>query len=256
MNVRKSIGLRRELAFIVLLSLAWLQPLMAASCSVGCSAVESMTPSPRFTTRNKNTQRLWWGQRFVDHLQQIDDSDKTFDLVFCGDSITHNWERRVIEYMQITNIYSVLNLGYGGDCVQNLLWRLENGEMDGYRAKCVMLMIGTNGEDNPENKAQGIRRVLDIIGEKQPQSTILLLSIFPRGAGLDDSRRKANDRINEIIRNYADGQKIIWVDFSSKFLDKNGDTLWVMPDRLHPNMEGYRLWRESVMPYFRKIVGK
>lgn len=228
--------------------------------SKDCTAahkVVSLTPKPRFTTKHKTTKKLWWGQRFVDHLQQIDNSNGAFDLVFCGDSITHNWERRPVkEYMQITNRYSVLNLGFGGDGVEHLLWRLENGEMDGYKAKCVMLMIGTNGLDAPENKAAGIRKVLDLIEKKQPEATILLLPIFPRGDGPNDVRRLANDKVNQIIRSYADGQRVIWVDFTEKFLDENGDTLWIMPDRLHPNVKGHQLWMDAVMPYFLKIVGK
>ena len=216
----------------------------------------TLRPTPRFTARHKQTGKLWWGERFVGHLEQIDKLDGRVDLVFCGDSITHNWEHRPDEYMKITNRYSVLNLGYGSDGVQNLLWRLENGELDGYAAKCVMVMVGTNGDDSPEDKAAGIRKVLDVIVAKQPRAKILLLPIFPRGAGPKDKRRQANDRVNAIIHEYADDERIIWVDFTPKFLDEKGDTLWIMPDRLHPDADGHRIWRESVAPYFQRIIGR
>ena len=235
--------------------------LCSAALADLCNAPEtplSLKAAHKFRTPQIKTGKLWWGHRFVQHLDQIVQLNGQVDLVFCGDSITHNWERKqgIGSYEQITNKYSVLNLGYGGDGVQHLLWRLENGELDGYKTKGVMLLIGTNYRDKPANKAAGIRKVLDVIQQKQPQAKILLLPIFPRGAGPEDERRMENDKVNEIIRTFADGERVIWVDFTAKFLDEKGDTLWIMPDRVHPNQNGYKIWMEALMPYFKQIVGK
>ena len=117
-----------------------------------------------------------------------------------------------------------------------------------------MLMIGTKNcgretaYDKPEDVVKGIRRILDVIAEKQPQTKTLLLPIFVRGNGPDHPGRKRNDAANAAIKAFADGDKVIWVDFNAKYLDKKGDTKWIMPDRLHPNAAGYKIWTEAVLP--------
>ena len=217
----------------------------------------------RPATRSKRgdaTQADWWLDRLLRNRRQIADSNGKIDLVFFGDSITHNWEGPgKASLAKLRKTYSVLNIGYGGDRTQHLVWRGENGELDGYEAKCVMLMIGTNNSrsDSPEDVALGIRRILDIIASKQPNAKTLLLPIFPRGASADNKLRKNNEKVNAIVKNYADGKKVVWVDFNSKFLDANGDTKWIMRDRLHPNAKGYSdIWMPAVLPYFREACGK
>jgi len=216
----------------------------------------------------------WWLDRMLQKRNQIADAKGEIDLVFFGDSITHNWDSEsdgrncpgAATYDELRKTYSILDIGYSGDCTQHLLWRGENGELDGYKAKCVMLMIGTNnGGDSAEDVAEGIRRILDLIAKKQPQAKTLLLPIFPRGADATDKLRIKNEKTNAIIKGYADGvwkrlfgsEKVIWVDFNAKFLDEKGDVKWCMPDRLHPNAAAYKdIWLPSVLPYFKEIVGK
>ena len=208
----------------------------------------------------KNAKRGdWWSDRLLQKRNQIVAARGEIDLVFFGDSITHNWERSGKGWLaKLSETYSILDIGYGGDRTQHLVWRGENGELDGYKAKCIMLMIGTNNSrsDKPEDVAKGIRRILDVIAKKQPQAKTLLLPIFPRGDGPEHRLRKSNEQVNAIIKGYADGDKVIWVDFNAKWLDKNGDTKWIMPDRLHPNAAGYQIWTDAVLPYFKSICGK
>jgi lysophospholipase L1-like esterase len=200
----------------------------------------------------------WWSHRMLKKRNQIVDSKGEIDIVFFGDSITHNWEGPgKASLAELSKTYSILDIGYGGDRTQHLIWRGLNGELDGFKTKCVMLMIGTNNREPVEDIAKGVRRVLDVIAEKQPQAKTLLLPIFMRGKDANDVRRVANEKVNAIIKGYADGEKVIWVDFNSKFLDANGDTKWIMKDRLHPNAEGYKnIWMPEVLPYFKKICGK
>ena len=208
--------------------------------------------------KHRNARRGdWWSTRLLQKRNQISASRGEIDLVFFGDSITHNWESKgKAQLAELAKTYSILDIGYGGDRTQHLVWRGLNGELDGYKAKCVMLMIGTNNREPVEDVAKGVRRVLDVSAPKQPQAKTLLLPIFVRGEGPNNARRIANEQVNAIIKGYADGDKVIWCDFNAKFLDEKGDTQWIMRDRLHPGDAGYKIWTESVLPYFKKICGK
>jgi len=205
--------------------------------------------------------RDWWLDRLLAKRNQISECGGEIDLVFFGDSITHNWENQGKQSLdELCKIYSVLDIGYGGDRTQHLIWRAQyGGELDGYKAKCVMLMIGTNntyGRDSAKDTAMGIKKILEIIAHKQPQAKTLLLPVFMRGNAKDNGR-VVNEQINKIIKDYADGQKVIWVDFNSKFLDEKGDTKWIMPDHVHPNAKGYsEIWMPAVLPHFKEICGK
>ena len=195
----------------------------------------------------------WWRKRLFEHRVSIcANTNKYFDLVLCGDSITHNWEgwgKPVFE--EYFSNYKTLNLGYGGDKTQHLLWRLQNGELDGYKAKLVAVMIGTNNVEDPaEDVAAGIKASLDVIREKQPEAKILLMPIFPRDKQPTNERRVKNEKVNEMIKNYADGEKIVWLDFNKKLMQEDGTlSEEVFPDLLHPNEKGYRVWAEAVKPF-------
>ena len=208
---------------------------------------------------NDGLNPAWWTDRLLAKRNEIADAKGEFDLVFFGDSITHNWENQGKDSLaELRKTYRILDIGYGGDRTQHLVWRGENGELDGYKTKGVMLMIGTNnGGDKETDIADGVRKILGIIAKKQPQAKTLLLPIFPYGEAKNDRHRAKMNKVNEIIRGYADGEKVIWVDFNDKWLDEKGSTKWIMPDGLHPNADGYKnVWLPAVLPHFKKIVGK
>ena len=222
----------------------------------------SVFPASRIRSEGYGAQD-WWLDRLLAKRNQISECGGEIDLVFFGDSITHNWESNGKASLdELSKTYSVLDIGYSGDKTENLLWRGEyGGELDGYKAKCIMLMIGTNNtwhrNDKPEAIADGIRKILDLIARKQPEATTLLLPIFPFGANDADAKRINNEKANAIIKGFADGKKVVWVDFNSKFLDEKGDNIALMPDHCHPNAQGYaEVWLPSVLPYFKKVCGK
>ncbi len=218
----------------------------------------------------------YWDRYHEAKLLEIAAGPKEYDCVFVGDSITHNWEgwnqpadvsvaaaayaEGILKFPvgpgravwnEMKKSARLLNLGVGGDCTQNVLWRLDHGEMDGYRARFVFLMIGTNNvDDTPEDRAEGIRAIIDKIFEKQPSATILLSPIFPCEASPDDPGRISREKTNAIIRNYADGNNVIWVDFNAKLLNADGTlSPEIMPDYLHPLEAGYRIWRDALKPH-------
>ena len=225
-----------------------------------CPYVRSDGPWP--TVANAPT---YWlvrdksGRMAAKRRQIRSNPEKYYDVVFAGDSITHRWDeagKSVFESRFAK--YKVLNVGFGGDCVENLTWNaLYGGLFDGYQTRLVMLMIGTNnGEKDPEEIAKGIRRAIDEIRRKQPAAKVLLLPIFPRFAKADDPWRLKNDRVNAIIRGYADGKRIFWHDFNARFLNAEGAANKdLMPDFCHPNAAGYEIWAEEVLPVFKRLLG-
>ena len=205
----------------------------------------------------------WWEKRCIEKRNAIvDNPEKEFDVVMVGDSITHRWERDGGEgralFAKLNETYRILNLGYGGDKTQNVIWRMENGELEGYKAKLFTVMIGTNnGGRDTQGVAAGIKRIVDTIRAKHPESKIVLMPIFPRSAKPDDNARVQNEKVNEIIKGYADGDVVRWLDFNSKFLTPEGVlTKEVMNDLLHPNEKGYQIWYDAILPTFKEVCGK
>ena len=210
-------------------------------------------------------ERWWhepemWLDRLRQHRREASEGGGEFDAVFLGVSITRGWEGNGTNVLaELRKTYSIHTLGIGGDRVEHNLWRVRNGELEGYRTKLVMLMIGTNNNygDKPESTAAGIRLLLDAIREKQPQAKVLLLPVFPRGQRPDDPKRIANAAVNAVIRGYADGKDVVWVDFTDKLVQADGTiSKDLMPDFLHPKEEGYRIWAEAIRPYLKEACGK
>jgi len=170
------------------------------------------------------------------------------DLVFIGDSITQGWEGQgKATWDKYYGHRNALNLGYGGDRTEHVLWRLMNGELENVDPKLFVLMIGTNNtghrQDPAEETAAGIELILELLRDRKPAAKILLLSVFPRDESPEGKLRKLNNEINERIAKLADGEIIHWIDASSTFLAQDG-TLpkEIMPDFLHPQAAGYQLW--------------
>lgn len=205
------------------------------------------------------SRKGWWLDRVAEHRRQVACSGGNIDVVLVGDSISNNWDTRSGgDFAGIAKEFSVLNLGYSGDCTQHVLWRMMNGELDGYRAKVVTLMIGTNNRSNedgePENVAAGIKAILAVIREKQPQARIILHPVFPCGQDAKNRVRINNARISALIRQLADGKNIIWCDFNDKLMENDGTiSKEMMPDFLHPGRKGYDIWSAVILPIIRSV---
>ena len=228
-------------------------PSVWPSCPTGYEYGRSI---PEMAIRGNN----YWPDRYLDKRNEIVGGHGEYDIVMIGDSITHGWERPsgINVFDRIRKTYSVLNLGYGGDHTESVIWRMENGELEGYKAKLFTLMIGTNNRNSKaEIIAAGIRRILDVIAKKHPEAKTVLMPIFPCNATADDKVRVKHDKVNGIIKGYADGKSVLWLDFNAKFLAEDGTlTKDIMPDLLHPNEAGYEIWWNSLEPVVREIVGK
>ena len=218
--------------------------------------VDSVTPVPRNAVK-------WWPGRHELSVKRANTEPEKTKLVFVGDSITQGWEGGgKKEWAAHFAKYNALNLGFSGDKTEHVLWRLENGEWPAaLKPKVVVVMIGTNNLNNPvphpaEDTAKGVTRVIEKIRTLSPDSTIILHPIFPRGATPADKRRKSNEKTNATIAKLADGSHVRLLDVGAKFLDDKGNLpKSVMPDLLHPNAEGYKIWAETVAPEIDKLIG-
>lgn len=189
------------------------------------------------------------------------DGGKKAQLIFIGDSITEGWEGSGKEvWAENFAKYDAINLGIGGDRTQHVLWRLDNGNIDGLSPKAAVVMIGTNnsnGEDNSADQiAEGIRAIVQKLRTKLPETKILLCAIFPRGENVNPQRGKIL-QVNQIIHKLADGQNVIWVDFGHKFIDDGGHIPRnIMPDYLHLSKEGYQIWADSIRNPLARALGE
>ena len=213
---------------------------------------------------DKGKRTYWWKDRHEAKLAEIKASGGKYDLVFLGDSISHRWDREGYGLNVLNRLmkeYSVLDIGFGADHTENVLWRItEGGELDGYEAKVVSLMIGTNNSlgYSARNVAAGIKNIVAAIREKQPKAKIILTAILPRYGASEEKlkMRKCNSAVNEIIRGYADGETVFWLDMTDKFPPLDGDYKAICPDSTHPNEKGYEIWAAELKPYLDRFVGK
>ena len=202
----------------------------------------------------------WWIPRHEEKLATKDAMD-TVDVVFIGDSITQGWEGAGKEVWAKTfEPMNSLNLGFSGDRTEHVLWRLDNGEIDGIDPKAVVIMIGTNNtghrRDPPPVTAKGVELILDRVRNKLPGAKVLLLGIFPRGATADDPLRQINEAINEELSAMADANDAVtYKDIGDVFLADDGSLPEdIMPDRLHPNTKGYELWADAIAEDVRQLT--
>jgi lysophospholipase L1-like esterase len=180
------------------------------------------------------------------------------DLVFIGDSITQGWEGRGKQiWADHYGDRNAVNLGIGGDRTQHVIWRLQNGNIQGIAPKAAVIMIGTNnsGSNTPEQIAEGVTEIVKILRDKTPQTQILLLGTFPRGANKDDARRIVNEKSNEIVSKLASDSSVHYLDIGKKFLN-NDQTLSkdIMPDLLHLSEQGYQIWADSIESSLKSLL--
>ena len=172
------------------------------------------------------------------------------DVVFIGDSITQGWEGRGKGvWAKFYGERNAVNLGIGGDRTQHVIWRLQNGNLEGISPKAAVIMIGTNnsGSNSPEQIAEGVTEIVKILRHQTSNTKILLLGTFPRGATKDDARRIVNEKSNEIVSKSADGSNIHYLDIGHRFLnDDQTLSKEIMPDLLHLSERGYQIWAESI----------
>ena len=181
------------------------------------------------------------------------------DLAFIGDSITQGWEGRGKDvWAKHYGDRKAINLGIGGDRTEHVIWRLTHGNLGKIKPKVAVLMIGTNNtghfDQDPAEVAAGVERILEILAQRLPETKIVLHGIFPRGADSLDAKRLNNIAINQIIRRYADGDRVHYLEIGDEFLESDGTiSREIMPDQLHLSKQGYERWANALEPKLKEL---
>jgi lysophospholipase L1-like esterase len=202
-----------------------------------------------------------WHARHKDVLKVKDEIKP--EIVLIGDSITHFWggepagprKNGPKAWADAFGKKRVLNMGFGWDRTQNVLWRLDNGEFEGLRPKYVVLNIGTNnfsGTKNarastPAEVAEGIKAICARIAAKSPETKIILMGVFPRGASPKDGFRPKITALNELLAAFAKEKGMTFLDLGAKMLEPDGTlSREIMGDSVHPTEKGYAIWAAAL----------
>ena len=192
--------------------------------------------------------------------QRAKDQAGNVDLIFVGDSITQGWEGAGKE---VWNRYysqrKALNLGVGGDWTQHVLWRLDNGNLEGVRPKAAVVMIGTNnsgkGRHAPPEILEGVVAVVRKLQDKVPGIKVLLLGVFPRGEKFN-AQRGDLQQVNQALQKLDDGKAIFYLDFGHRLIEADGSiSKEMMRDFLHLTPKGYAIWAESIEDKLAQLLG-
>ena len=220
------------------------------------------TPAPRANTAIVPVPRTdGSAKRQSLVLQRAKDNQGACDVAFIGDSITQGWEGNGKNVWQkYYGSRKCLDFGVGGDRTQHVLWRFENGQLDGVTPKAVVLMIGTNnsnGNDYSEaDILEGVQAIVKQIRSRLPETKILLLAIFPRAQTFSTQRGKIL-QINQALAKLDDGKNISFIDFGAQLIEADGSiSKTVMPDHLHLSEHGYEIWAQAIEPKLKEILSK
>ncbi len=177
-------------------------------------------------------------------------------VLFLGDSLTRRWEDNLQLWDAYFSEFKPANLGVGADCIENLWWRVANGEIDDFEPKVILLLIGTNNlaKDSAEVIVDGIFRTAEAIRHRCPKARLVILGLLPREKdenGQDCMARIAG--INTELRARSKPNHYEYEYFGDGLLRDDGlIDKTIMPDGLHLNAEGYKL----AGPLIRQIIKK
>jgi len=226
------------------------------------AAAESFGPADRAAPRTDRNS-------IVAHEQLLQKARANgIDVYFIGDSITRRWGATdypdlLSNWRQNFFGWNAGNFGWGADRTQNILWRLEHGELDGVNPKVIVIQAGTNnigaqpgGAAKVAEITRGLRAILDLCRQKAPRATVILTAIFPRNDNI--AVMPDIDRVNANLARLADGRNVRYLNVNGKLAGKDGRLFAGMMnerDKLHPTLHGYQVWADGLKPILTDLLG-
>ena len=193
------------------------------------------------------------------------------DVYFEGDSITRRWG--ATDYPELLENWkknffgwNAADFGWGADRVENILWRLENGELDRVNPKVIVLLAGTNNvgsrvppggiDSAAADVTKGLQTVVRVMQEKAPNAVIIVMGIFPRNDNM--AVMPEIDQINANLAAIADGRKVRYLNINGQLAGPDGtlrDGMMNDRDKLHPQLKGYQVWADALKPILTELLG-
>ncbi|NWF84689.1 MAG: hypothetical protein HXY18_12760, partial [Bryobacteraceae bacterium] len=207
----------------------------------------------------------------VAHAQLVEKTKQgRIDIYFVGDSITRRWgatdyPELLANWKRNFTGWNAANFGWGADRIQNILWRLTNGEFDGVNPKIVVLHAGTNnigGAIPPGSEdalaadvTRGLLAVIETIRGKAPEATLVVTGIFPRND--HPAAMPVINKVNENLARMAGGARLRFVNINDKLAGEGGRLFEGMmnADKLHPTEKAYQVWADALKPIFHELLG-
>ncbi len=210
--------------------------------------------------------RGWWGQ--YENIDSLLNVEKKLDIVFVGNSITQGTggHRTSLTYKPGFAVFdSVFSAhtwecaGISGDRVQNVLWRLQNGNYKKAKPKVMVVTIGVNNfieDDSPEEIVAGILSIASWAKTNMPSTKLILTGPLPTGLQKDMERRKKYDRIHELLAKYKNAT-YTYLSLANAFIHPDGSlsTNDYSTDGIHLVANGFRKWAIALQPVIEKCIG-
>lgn len=235
---------------VMMLAVAVVVPAMSLEQASGAEQEASAAdPQTNSALRPVPGGVRWFGRMHADNLRKT--RDQKFNLCLLGDSITAMWPGDL--FGRYFGEYQAVNFGIGGDRTENILWRLERGELRNASPQVIVLMIGTNNQsfNTAEEMAAGVTAVVEKLRATCPKSKILLLGLLPAKT----TALEKTQAVNTIVARLDDGKFVRYLDAGAAFLDDQGRLRdGLLSDQVHLTRQGYELWGDQMAPLLAELV--
>lgn len=259
---------------ITALLLALLIQGSAGAQAPGASSTPGTTPAARAQGPALPPVPAWEAQARTDRNSRLAHeqllakrTQGRIDVYFAGDSIVRRWG--ATDYPELLanwhdnfRGWNAANFGWGADRTQNILWRLQNGELDDVHPKVIVLLAGTNnvgtrpGDDTKVTDiTRGIEAIVGLMREKAPAATIIVTAILPRNDNI--AVIPTITAINANLARLADGKTVRFLDVNDRLASSEGELFADVMNRdgLHPSLKGYQIWADALKPIFTELLG-
>ena len=207
-----------------------------------------------------------WQQWFADQTRAL--AGTRPDAVFIGDSITFAWSNTGASSWSRFARYRPANLGVPGDTTQNVLWRLDHGELKSLQPRVVVILIGTNdlGVWPAPDVVAGIEAVVSATASLLPRAHLVLLGVPPVDPAGTERHREVDQVDDALAEHYRPGP-VTYLDLRPQLAGPDGRlhpalyhsvclTGTTFCDQLvHPSAQGYVVMTDTVAPVLAQLLG-
>jgi len=236
---------------------------ISPSSNSAAPKAKDVKKAPKVKTSDIPKPRVsgWWFLRQSKHIDQM--AKGKFDVLMVGDSITQNWETQGKEvWEKEIKSLNAINLGFGGDRTEHVLWRLDHLPKLKTSPKVAVVMVGTNnicwGRDKPKYAAEGVAAIATKLRTIYPEMKVLVLGVFPRREKPTHRHRAEILELNGYLPGLLKGMKgVTYMDIGQNFLDDKGVlSKKIMPDGTHPSPKGHQIWADAMVPVLKKMLAE